>query len=64
MTIPPRAFGLDKRFFGVVSGICSDNVDPEHEGRIKVTFPWFGPLSASRNSYSCEYLSPTRSGNL
>lgn len=36
-----RARVFDRRFYGVVEGIVEDNLDPSHEGRIKVRFPWY-----------------------
>ena len=32
---------LERTFYGVVSGIVEEIVDPDKEGRIKVTFRWF-----------------------
>lgn len=36
-----RSRSTDKRFYGVAEGLVTSNDDPEHEGRVKVTFPWF-----------------------
>jgi uncharacterized protein involved in type VI secretion and phage assembly len=41
VSIPARARTLDRRFFGVVEALVSANEDPDHQGRVKVTFPWF-----------------------
>ena len=38
-----RARANDQRYFGVVEGIVSNVDDPDKEGRVKVTFPWFDP---------------------
>jgi uncharacterized protein involved in type VI secretion and phage assembly len=37
----PMARALDRRFYGVVEGIVEEIVDPDKEGRIKVSFPWY-----------------------
>lgn len=43
MTDPamPRARSTDKRYFGVFEGLVTDVKDPENEGRVKLTYPWF-----------------------
>jgi uncharacterized protein involved in type VI secretion and phage assembly len=43
MTAQPRSktLKLGRQFFGVVSGIVEEIVDPDKEGRIKVSFRWF-----------------------
>ena len=35
------ARALDRRFYGVVEGIVEEIVDPDKEGRVKVSFPWY-----------------------
>jgi uncharacterized protein involved in type VI secretion and phage assembly len=35
------ALALDRRFYGVVVGIVEEIVDPDKEGRIQVSFPWY-----------------------
>lgn len=41
MRVPEPVRALDRKFYGVVEGIVVDNVDPDKQGRIKVTFPWY-----------------------
>ena len=36
-----RVRDLEEKFYGVVEAIVEDVVDPDREGRIKVSFPWF-----------------------
>jgi uncharacterized protein involved in type VI secretion and phage assembly len=43
MSGAPRARANDQRYFGLVEALVSSVDDPEKEGRIKVTFPWFDP---------------------
>jgi uncharacterized protein involved in type VI secretion and phage assembly len=37
----PRSRSCDKRYYGVCEGIVHAVNDPEHLGRVKVSFPWF-----------------------
>lgn len=41
LTSVPRSRSCDKRYYGVCEGIVHKADDPEHLGRIKVSFPWF-----------------------
>ncbi|HMF57057.1 MAG TPA: phage baseplate assembly protein V [Pyrinomonadaceae bacterium] len=41
MSAPARSRTTDKRYYGVVEAIVTDNNDPNKEGRVKVQFPWF-----------------------
>ena len=36
-----RTRSTDKRFYGVVEGLVTANADPDHEGKVRVKFPWF-----------------------
>lgn len=42
-----RAQHLDRRLYGVCSGIIESNNDPEHEGRVKLRFPWLDNATVS-----------------
>lgn len=39
MSAQPRSRSTDKRYYGVVEAIVTDNEDPLKEGRVKVNFP-------------------------
>jgi phage baseplate assembly protein V len=41
MSTVPRSRSTDKRFYGVVEGLVTQNDDPDQEGKVRVTFPWF-----------------------
>jgi phage baseplate assembly protein V len=41
MSTVSRTRSTDKRFYGVVEGLVTDNADPDHEGKVRVKFPWF-----------------------
>jgi uncharacterized protein involved in type VI secretion and phage assembly len=41
MNIQPRSRTTDQRFYGVFEAIVTRVDDPAHEGRVKLTFPWF-----------------------
>jgi phage baseplate assembly protein V len=45
----------DQRYFGVVVALITDNVDPEGQGRVKLTFPWF---SGTMTSEWCRVAQP------
>jgi uncharacterized protein involved in type VI secretion and phage assembly len=42
-----RAQSLDRRLYGVFAGIVESNEDPEHEGRVKLRFPWLDNATIS-----------------
>lgn len=35
-----RAQSVDRKLYGVFTGIVEDNEDPDHEGRVKIRIPW------------------------
>jgi phage baseplate assembly protein V len=39
----PRARSTDRRYYGVVEALVQENVGDD-EGRVKVSFPWFGRM--------------------
>lgn len=39
--VTARSRSTDQRYYGVAEAIVTDSDDPEHEGRVKVQFPWF-----------------------
>jgi uncharacterized protein involved in type VI secretion and phage assembly len=49
------ANGVDGRFYGVMSGVVTNNQDPEGMGRVKVSFPW---LSADHESNWARVVTP------
>jgi uncharacterized protein involved in type VI secretion and phage assembly len=52
---PYRAQSLDRRLYGVCSGLVEDNDDPEKEGRVKIRFPWLDDATVSE---WCRVLQP------
>lgn len=38
---------LDSKLYGVFTGIVEKNDDPEHEGRVKLSFPWLDDVTIS-----------------
>ena len=55
MSTVPRSRSTDKRYYGVVEGLVTDNADPDREGKVRVMFPWF---DASTVSEWCRILQP------
>jgi phage baseplate assembly protein V len=41
MSTVPRSRSTDKRFYGVVEGIVTDNNDPDKQGKVRVKYPAF-----------------------
>ena len=39
MSSVPRSRSTDKRFYGVVEGLVTDNADPDGEGKVRVNYP-------------------------
>lgn len=37
----PRSRTTDRRYYGLVEALVAEVDDPEHEGRVKLRFPWF-----------------------
>lgn len=52
---PYRAQSLDRKLFGVFTGIVEKNDDPDHEGKVKLRFPW---LDDATISDWCRVLQP------
>jgi len=44
---PYRSQSVDRKLFGVFTGIVEKNDDPEHEGRVKLSFPWLDDATIS-----------------
>lgn len=42
-----RSRETDRRFYGVVEALVVENEDPDGEGRIRVSFPWFSDTEIS-----------------
>ena len=55
MSTVSRMRSTDKRFYGVVEGLVTDNVDPDKEGKVRVKFPWFDDQMISE---WCRVLQP------
>lgn len=44
---PPRSESTDQRFYGMLVAIVTNVADPLHEGRVKVSYPWFSDIMES-----------------
>jgi uncharacterized protein involved in type VI secretion and phage assembly len=55
MSTIPRSRSTDKRFYGVVEGIVTENSDPDGEGKVRVKYPSF---DEHMNSEWCRILQP------
>ncbi|HKM53832.1 MAG TPA: phage baseplate assembly protein V [Isosphaeraceae bacterium] len=55
MSSVPRSRSTDKRFYGVVEGLVTDNADPDREGKVRVNYPWFDSQTISE---WCRILQP------
>ncbi len=55
MSSIPRSRSTDKRFYGVVEGLVTDNVDPDGEGKVRVKYPSFDEHMTSE---WCRILQP------
>ena len=55
MSTVSRTRSTDKRFYGVVEGLVTANADPDHEGKVRVKFPWFDDDTISE---WCRILQP------
>ncbi len=53
--LAPRAFAEPGRIFGVVTGVVTNNQDPDGLGRVKVRFPW---LSEDHESHWARIAAP------
>ena len=55
MSTIPRSRSTDKRFYGVVEGLVTDNNDPDGEGKVRVQYPAF---DQNMTSEWCRILQP------
>ena len=55
MSTDSRTRSTDKRFYGVVEGLVTDNADPDGEGKVRVNYPWFDCQTISE---WCRVLQP------